>query len=170
MGLQRMLGYEVPDRNAFHRATGRIMSTRAGAWLGYHTVPSLDRLTVRLTGGAGTISEWFAGVPPLWLTSIGARSGQPQETPLYGIPVREHLALIGTGFGQKPTPAWAHNLNANPRATVRFRHSEAEVNARHADSEEEEHVWETGSSIYSGFREYRRRLERNVHIFVLEPA
>lgn len=170
MGLQHELGYAIPDRNTLHRATARIMSTRPGAWLGYHTVPSLDRLTSRMTGGSSTLSQWFAGVPPIWLTSIGARSGQPRRTPLYGIPILEHLALIGTGFGQKPTPAWAHNLNANPRATVRFRDREAEVDARHADGGEQERVWEQGSSIYPGFSEYRRRLQRDVYIFVLEPA
>jgi deazaflavin-dependent oxidoreductase (nitroreductase family) len=170
MGLQQQLGYAIPDRNILHRATARLMSTRPGAWLGYHTVPALDRLTLRLTDGSSTISQWFAGVPPIWLTSIGARSGQPRETPLYGIPVREHIALIGTGFGQKPTPAWAHNLNKNPRAAVRFGDREAEVDARHADREEEDLVWETGRSIYSGFREYRRRLERDVYIYVLEPT
>jgi deazaflavin-dependent oxidoreductase (nitroreductase family) len=170
MGLQQQLGYVVPDRNALHRITARLMSSRPGAWLGYHTVPALDRLTLRLTDGASTISQWFAGVPPIWLTSVGARSGQPRKTPLYGIPIQEQLALIGTGFGQRPTPAWAHNLSANPRAAVSFRDREVEVEARHAGREETDQVWETGSSIYPGFREYRRRLERSVYIFVLEPA
>ncbi len=170
MGLQQQLGYAVPDRNAWHKTIARVMSTRPGAWLGYHTAPALDRLSLRLTNGSSTVSQWFAGVPPIWLISVGARSGQSRETPLYGIPVREHLALIGTGFGQRPTPAWAHNLNAHPLAAVRFRDREAEVEARHADFEEEDEVWENGSSIYPGFPEYRKRLERRVFVFVLEPA
>ena len=100
MGIAERLDYRLPDRNAFHGMVAAAFGTRPGGWFGYHVAPRLDRASQRLTNGRGTITEWFAGVPPIWLTTTGARTGEERLTPLFGIPFREDIALIGTGFGR----------------------------------------------------------------------
>lgn len=170
MGLQSDLGYVIPAPSRFNRIVTWLSATRIGAWLTYHFLPTIDRIAHSLSGGRGTVTKWFAGVPAIWVKTTGARSGKTRSTPLFGIPIEDDLALIGTGVGQGPTPDWVHNLLSEPTAYVEFRGRTIRVTAREATSSEEEHVWGKGADIYPGFLEYRKRLERRVRIFVLEPA
>jgi deazaflavin-dependent oxidoreductase (nitroreductase family) len=171
MGIAERLDYRLPDRNAFHGMVAAAFGTRPGGWFGYHVAPRLDRASQRLTNGRGTITEWFAGVPPIWLTTTGARTGEERLTPLFGIPFREDIALIGTGFGRAPTPAWVYNLEADPAATVAFRDNSAAVHARPTSGSERDHIWKSGAGVYPGFTKYRQRVShRDVRVFVLEPA
>lgn len=90
--------------------------------------------------------------------------------PLLGIPVGGDLALIGTSFGQKETPAWVHNLEANPEATVSHRNRTVEVTARAATSTEAESIWETAIEVYPGYGSYPDwASHREIRVFVLEP-
>lgn len=171
MSLVAHLGYELPERNLFHGAVAAAFGTRAGGWLGYRIASPLDRAVSRLTGGKSSVTEWFSGVPPIWLTSIGAQSGRERRTPLFGIPFEADLALIGTGFGQSPTPAWVYNLEANPQAAVEFRDRSADVLARPTNMDEASVVWDAGNMIYPGFARYRERVRhRDVRLFILERA
>ena len=171
MGIAERLDYRLPDRNWLHGMVAAAFGTRPGAWIGYHVAPRVDRATRRATKGGATLTEWFAGVPPIWLTTTGARTGLERQTPLFGIPVDEDLALIGTGFGRTPTPAWVHNLEANPEALVTFRDRSAVAQARVTSGSESDRIWEHGTEVYPGFTKYRQRVShRDVRVFVLEPA
>lgn len=171
MGLSRDLSYELPERNWFHAVVVALVGTQIGGWLGYHMAPPMDRFVVKMTRGKGTITQWFAGVPPIWVATTGARSGKTRITPLLGIPVDDNLALIGTGFGQSPTPAWVYNLEMNPGAEVTFRGRTVSVSARAATADEEDRAWRTGERIYPGFPRYRNRLtDRTIRVFILEPS
>ena len=169
MGLAADLDYHPPPRNRIHSTLAWMMSTRLGAWLAYHLAAPLDRVILGLSGGRTTISEWFAGVPPIWVTAKGARSGIDRTTPLFGIPYGNDLALIGTGVGQAPTPAWVHNLTANPECSVRLDGHMVDAYARLARVEESDAIWERGAELYPGFPKYRARLTREVKLFVLTP-
>ena len=171
MSLAAELGYGLTPRAGLRRAVASLFSTRLGAWLGYHVVPPVDRLARRVTGGRGTVTGWFAGLDPLWLTSVGARSGQQRSTPLFGIPVGDDVALIGTGFGQNPTPAWVYNLEADPQASVTYEGKSVRVKARPATPDEESEAWVAGRDIYPGFAAYQRRVtNREIRVFVLDPV
>ena len=167
MGLAEALDYHPKPRSRLHSALAWVMSTRPGAWIAYHAAAPLDRLIYKISGGRTTISEWFAGVPPIWLSATGARSGRVRTTPLLGIPFRGDLGLIGTGAGQGPTPAWVHNLSANPDCTVSLNGHRIDAVARLAKSEECDEIWERGAELYPGFPKYRARLTREVKLFVL---
>lgn len=170
MGLQADLGYEERSANPLQRLLTAITSTRPGSWLTYHLAAPLDKLVHWLSGGRTTVTRWFAGVEPVFVTTTGGRSGHRRTTPLFGIPIGEDLALIGTGVGQAPTPAWVHNLRSNPEATVEYDGVELDVVARLARPEEELAAWEEAPKVYAGFPEYRRRLDREVSVFILEPV
>ena len=169
MGIASDLSYELPERNWFHGVVVALVGTKVGGWLGYHLVPPMDRAVIKMTNGNGTITQWFSGVAPIWVATIGANSGQKRSTPLFGIPIDDNLALIGTGFGQAPTPAWVYNLEANPVAEVTFKGRKVGVAARPASPDEEDRAWDSGARIYPGFPRYRSRLiERTVRVFILE--
>ena len=171
MGLATDLGYQHGQRNGFHRGIAWSFATRPGAWLGKWLVPYADKVVVRLTGGKATASDWLAALPPLWVTTIGAKSGQQRRHALYGIPIHHDLALIGSNFGQEKNPAWVYNLQANPEATVEYQGNSVRARARPATKVEQSEIWETASQIYLGYPKYRDRAShRTIQVFVLEPV
>ncbi|MGZ4681880.1 MAG: nitroreductase family deazaflavin-dependent oxidoreductase, partial [Acidimicrobiales bacterium] len=98
-------------------------------------------------------------------------SGQPRTTPLIAVPIGDSLALIGTNFGQVPTPGWVFNLEADPSVRVRYRDVEIEASVRPATDDERAELWKTASTVYPGYDKYQERITgRDIRIFVLEPA
>ncbi len=129
----------------------------------------MDRAVLRMTGGNATVTSWLTGIPPLWLTTIGARSGHVRTLPLFGIPIADDLALLGTSFGQEATPSWVYNLEANPTATVSYRGVRIDALARPALTDEESFIWGRAASVYPGYAKYALWApHRQIRVFVLE--
>jgi deazaflavin-dependent oxidoreductase (nitroreductase family) len=172
MGLAADLSYEFPRANWFQRAVKAFAGTRPGAWLFSKVLRHLDDLAQKLTRGRTTMPELLAGLPVLDVTTTGRKSGQPRTSHLISIPIDDTLALIGTNFGQPATPAWVLNLEAEPRATVRYRDRTVSVTARPASEAEFAQVLAGSGPIYPGYRKYQQRIgdSRRLRIFVLEPA
>ena len=131
----------------------------------------MDRWLLRTSGGRTTFAGLMAAMPVITLTTTGARSGLPRSSPLVGVPMEGSLAVLGTNYGQKASPAWTFNLSANPMATVTYRNSTAPVRARAATENEYEHAFERAAGIYAGYTDYRARVsERPIRVFVLDHA
>ncbi len=125
----------------------------------------------RLTGDRTSASELLAGLPVVRITTTGRRSGQPREAPLIAVPIGDDLALLGTNFGGRSTPAWVHNLLAEPRARVAYRDRAVDVVARPATDDEFAQVFATSGGIYGGYEKYRERVTgREIKVFVLTEA
>ncbi|MEC9449271.1 MAG: nitroreductase/quinone reductase family protein, partial [Actinomycetota bacterium] len=83
--------------------------------------------------------------------------------------VGEDLAVIGSNYGQKNTPGWVYNLEADPSATVGYRDRSVEVVARRATEAETDQVFDLARGVYPGFAKYRMRADhRVIRVFVLE--
>jgi len=146
-------------------------STTVGAWFFAKTLTPLDRICHRLTGGRTSMPQLLAGLPVLFVTTTGAKTRQPRQSPLIAVPTGDTLALVGTNFGQVSTPGWVFNLEADPRLAVRYRQLDMELVARPATESEQAEVWAAASTVYPGYRQYQARITgRQVRIFVLEPA
>lgn len=170
MGLADQLGYQHASPGAIRRLVQASGSSRPGAWFFSKTLHHLDRGVASLTGQRTTASEVLAGLPVLYLTTTGAKSGAERVTPLLGIPVAEDLAVLGTGFGQAPTPGWVYNLRAKPLGTVSYRDRTVPITARPGDSTETDSIWTTARTLYPGYAKYpERATHREISVFVLEP-
>jgi deazaflavin-dependent oxidoreductase (nitroreductase family) len=172
MGLAGDLGYSHRTGNPLHRAVRLLAGTRPGAWCLSHTLRHLDDVIARLSRGRYSGPGLLTGLAVLDLTTTGRRSGLRRTSHLIATPYHGQLALIGTNFGQEGTPAWALNLEAHPRATVRYRDLTREVVARPASDAEAEEVFALAATFYVGYRHYRRRVgdRRRIRVFVLEPV
>lgn len=171
MGLAAELSYVHTEPNGLQRLVQAFASTRPGAWVFARTLRHVDDLVGRLTRGRHSAPGILAGLPVLDLTTIGRKSGVRRTTHLISIPVGDTLALLGTNFGQGSTPAWVLNLEADPRASVRYRGTERAVLARPAEEAERAAVTARAAGIYGGYLKYQERITtRRVRIFVLEPA
>ncbi len=120
-------------------------------------------------GETSTATTWLLGIPTLWLTTRGARSGQLRQVPLFGIPIDDDLALLGTRFGYEATPAWVFNIEADPEVDVAYRGRSVPATARAAGPEEESRIWDRAGQIYPGYLLYADRApHRQIRVFVIE--
>ena len=170
MGVLDELGYVLKPANAAQRLTQRIAASGPGAWLFQRTLYPVDKVLYARTDGRLTVPGLMAGLPVIMLTTTGAKSGEPRSMPLVGIPLGDDIAVIGSNYGQRRTPGWVYNLEADPTATVSYRDRAVEVTARAASDAETDEAFEIAMSFYPGYGKYRARAShRTIRVFVLEP-
>lgn len=154
---------------ALHRAMRRLGSTAPVAWLFARVLHRVDGAVYRLSGGRRTFAAAASGIPVVMLTTTGARSGAARTTPVLGVDDGDALIVIASNFGQARHPAWAHNLRRHPRASVEAGGVVREVRARELAGDERERAFGLGLTVYPGYAAYRRRAERTIPVFRLEP-
>lgn len=157
--------------NLAQRTVKRIASFAPVAWLLARTLRHLDRAVTRISGGRTTATSLLTGLPVIYLTTTGVRSGQPRTTPLICSVDGDRLILFATNFGGQKNPAWSYNLRANPIATVTYQGRSARYRSREATPGERERYWRLADAIYAGYAAYRERAaHREIPVFVLEPT
>ena len=160
---------ERPARSWFERLMEGFVSTRLGAWLAINVANPIDRRLLKLTRGrVGT----YLGQPVGLLGTVGARSGEPRETPLLYLDDGERVVLVASSGGAKRHPAWFHNLKANPRCTFLRRggHTGRYV-AREAEGPERDELWARVNDVYRGYDTYQERTAgRRIPVMVLDPT
>ena len=134
----------------------------------------LDRQLVRWTGHS-LVNLLFAratGVeynPPLLLTSTGARTGQPRRAVLPYFPAGDAIAIVGSRGGMPSDPHWAHNLRANPDATVHLARRRRKVRAQLTSGEERAALWKPITEQAPVYLTYEQRAagHREIPVFLL---
>src|SRR2546427_9649557 len=78
-----------------------------------------DMLIAEMRANNGAVTQGpLAGHPLLIMTSIGARTGQPRRAILTWSRDGNDYVVAGTAGGSPTTPAWVHNVAANPSVTI----------------------------------------------------
>ena len=114
--------------------------------------------------------EAFPADNLILLHHTGARSGQERVTPLAYQPVDGGYAIFASKAGAPDNPAWYHNLQANPKATIEVDTETIPVTARVTDAEEREPIWTRQKELQPGFAEYEQKTSRQIPVIILEPA
>jgi deazaflavin-dependent oxidoreductase (nitroreductase family) len=117
----------------------------------------------------GKVGGPFEGAPLLLLTTTGARSGQPRTTPVMYLPHGEQMVIFASKAGAPTNPAWYHNLMADPSATVEVGTSTVEVEARVAEGEERDRLYEQQARMRPQFADYAQKTTRRIPVVVLQP-
>jgi deazaflavin-dependent oxidoreductase (nitroreductase family) len=168
MGLWEDLDCGDVDTNLVHRGIARVVATRAGARVASRALPPIDSAVRRLSRGRTTATEALAALPTITLVTTGARTGRPRHTHLLAIPHGGEIAVIGSNYGQAPTPGWVHNLRANPEVEIEHAGLVASVVARPLVDAEADQVWARGRSMYAGYAFYRERAaHREITVWLL---
>lgn len=148
-----------------------FVGTPVGARVLQPTLHHVDRWLFRLSGGRVTLASLLAGLPIVLLTTTGHRSGRPRTTPLLGTPMDAEVAIIGSNFGQADTPAWVHNLEADPTARIAYRDRAVDVVARPATEAEADRAFERAATLFPGYASYRERAaHRRIRVFLLDAT
>lgn len=162
------LGYRSKQPNLVQRAMQQVAASGPGAWVFKRTLHPVDKVMFKATGGRVTVPGLVAGLPVLMVTTMGAKSGKPRTMPLLGIPMDGDVAIIGSNFGQKGTPGWVYNLEAEPSATVAYRGASVEVSARLASEAQADAAFAEAAKVYPGYARYRERAShRTIRVFIL---
>lgn len=131
----------------------------------------MDKTMYASTHGRVTVAGLLGGLPVIILSTTGAKTGKPRSMPLIGFPTGDSLTVLGTNFGQKPTPGWVYNLRANSAASVGYRDRTVDVTARLATGAETDEAFRLAATVYPGYKNYRSRAtNREILAFVLDAA
>jgi deazaflavin-dependent oxidoreductase (nitroreductase family) len=153
------------EHNAWTRFIGWFGGRRWGAWVTRNIYTPVDRWLYRKTNGRRGLSPSKA---TLWLTTTGAKSGQPRGVPVLYLRDPDRFWLMASNYGGKKHPAWSANLLANPFATVTIGRERYRVRARLASDEEKGALWPRLIQVYPAWDEYTKWTDRSFRLFAME--
>ncbi len=151
----------------FGRFVQKLAQRPAFAIVALRIAPHVDRFASRISGGRFVMSQLL--VPVLVLTTTGAKSGLPRESPLATLVDGDAFYVVGSNFGTDKHPAWSGNLLKNPDATVVFRGRRVAVTAHLLNDEEKAEIWPQLLTVWPTYDSYVERSGRNLRVFRLAP-
>ncbi|MFL5677559.1 MAG: nitroreductase family deazaflavin-dependent oxidoreductase, partial [Chloroflexota bacterium] len=122
---------------------------------------------LRAHGGHASTGIWV-GRDVLILTTIGAKSGKPRETPLAYTRDGDRIIVIASKGGAPTDPAWYHNLVANPRVTVEVNGERFDAIATVAEGPERRRLYDQQAAVHPTFRDYEARTDRVIPVVILQ--
>lgn len=117
----------------------------------------------------GQVTGMFAGAPLVVITTKGAKSGQPRETPIvHTRDDRGNVVVIASKGGAPTNPDWYHNLVANPAVKVELPDEVYDARARVATGEERRKLYDAQAAVMPNFAQYEKATTREIPVVVLE--
>ncbi|WP_431771546.1 nitroreductase family deazaflavin-dependent oxidoreductase [Streptomyces cucumeris] len=123
---------------------------------------------IESSGGADGTT--LRGMPVVVLTTRGAKSGKIRKTPLMRVEHDGHYAIVASLGGAPEHPVWYHNVVADPRVELRDGPVRQDMTAREVTGDEKARWWERAVQAYPDYADYQRKTDRQIPVFVLEPA
>jgi deazaflavin-dependent oxidoreductase (nitroreductase family) len=148
----------------------RLSTTQFGAWIFSHVAHHADRFFMYISGNRMSLSTLLAGIPVVWLTTTGAKSGKTRTLPLMGILDGRRVILIASDFGQSHHPGWYYNLKANPEVRLSYGGKSGIYIAKEAKDEQKQVYWRNALKLFPGYAIYQKRAAgREIPVLVLSP-
>ncbi len=104
------------------------------------------------------------------VSTAGRKTGKAREVTLYAFDDGDRLVIVGSLGGAPKDPAWAGNLRADPRASVRIGAEVREIRAREVDGVERDRLWELVCAEFPLYATFQRRTKRLIPLFLLESV
>ena len=118
----------------------------------------------------GTEGTELRGKPVIILTTMGAKSGKVRKTPLMRVEHKGNYAVVASLGGAPKHPVWYHNIVANPVVELQDGTVRREYKAREVTGGEKAVWWERAVAAWPDYAEYQKKTDRQIPVFVLEPA
>jgi deazaflavin-dependent oxidoreductase (nitroreductase family) len=118
----------------------------------------------------GTEGTTMRGMPVIILTTRGAKSGKIRKTPLMRVEHDGTYAVVASQGGAPKHPVWYHNIVADPRVELQDGPVRQDMSAREATGEERDLWWGRAVEAFPDYADYQLKTERQIPVFVLEPA
>jgi deazaflavin-dependent oxidoreductase (nitroreductase family) len=134
---------------------GSARASQAHAWL------------VRRTGGR--LGGRALGADILVLRTVGRRSGQSRDAPMFFVRHLDGFAVVASNAASTRPPAWWLNLRDHPDAEALVHGRAHQVRARAATEPEVDELWPQLVDLYSGYEHYRAIATRELPVVILQP-
>ena len=126
-----------------------------------------EKIVAEFRANDGKVGGQFANADLLLLHTTGAKSGQPRVSPLAYFRIDGKLIIIGSFAGAPVSPAWVHNLRANPQARVEIGAESFDVAAHELPADERAALFDKVTAVAPGFAEYQAKTSRVIPLFEL---
>ncbi len=110
------------------------------------------------------------GVPVVIVTTRGVKSGKLRKVPLMRVEHDGTYAIVASKGGAPKHPVWYFNLVNDPHVEVRDHEAVHDMLARELDGEERAAWWDRAVSVWPDYANYQQKTDREIPVFVLEPA
>ncbi|MYT15476.1 deazaflavin-dependent oxidoreductase, nitroreductase family [Streptomyces sp. SceaMP-e96] len=110
------------------------------------------------------------GMPVVILTTRGAKSGKIRKSPLMRVEHDGTYAVVASMGGAPRHPVWFHNLVADPRVELQDGPVRRDMTAREVTGTEKALWWGRAVEAWPDYDEYQKKTDRQIPVFVLEPA
>jgi deazaflavin-dependent oxidoreductase (nitroreductase family) len=114
----------------------------------------------------------FQGMDLLYLTTVGARSGEKRQVPVsrYAEPDGSWLVVASSG-GSAGNPGWYHNIAANPDSVwAEVSGTTHRVRVEQLEGEPRERAWAEIVSRAPRYDGYRSKTDRQIPVLRLTPV
>ena len=118
----------------------------------------------------GAEGNTIRGLPIVVVTSRGHRSGKLRKNPVMRVEHEGVYAAVASAGGQPEHPTWFHNLLAEPLVDLQDGPEVRPYRARLVSGDERTVWWERAVAAYPPYADYQTRTDREIPVFVLEPA
>ncbi|EIV93667.1 nitroreductase family deazaflavin-dependent oxidoreductase [Frankia sp. QA3] len=118
----------------------------------------------------GTRGTSLRDLPVIILTTRGAKSGKIRKTPLMRVEHDGVYAVVASVGGAPKHPVWYYNLIGDPHVELQDGPVRRDYVAREVTGDEKAQWWERAVAAYPDYADYQRKTEREIPVFVLEPA
>ena len=118
-------------------------------------------------GNEGKVGGGFNGAPMVLLTTTGAKSGKRATTPLVYLKEGDRVFIFASMGGAPTSPAWYHNLVANPRVSVEIGAESYEADAQVITGDERDRLFAAQVAVMPGFGEYQAKTTRVIPVVEL---
>ena len=118
----------------------------------------------------GKVGGNFEGRPVLLLTTKGAKSGNQHTTPVMYLDESGSRYVFASMAGAPTSPAWYHNLVANPTATIEVGAEKFSAQATVLDRAERDRVYAQQATLYPTFADYEKKTSRVIPVVRLTRA
>lgn len=115
----------------------------------------------------GRVGGPFKGAPMILITHTGAKSGKTYTTPLVYTRDGDRLVIIASKGGAPKSPAWFHNLVANPTVEVEVGTERFTATASVAEGEERQRLFDAQAALMPNFDQYQAATDRVIPVVVL---
>ena len=118
----------------------------------------------------GTTGTTLRGVPIIVITSVGASTGKLRKNPVMRVEHDGVYAAVASRGGAPQHPSWYRNFVEHPLVELQDETSKGDYTAREASGEERELWWGRALEVWPDYAEYQTKTDRQIPVFVLEPA
>ena len=119
----------------------------------------------------GVISSGpMAGSRLLVLTTTGAKTGQSRRVLLFFSKDGADYVIAGTASGSTHDPAWLHNLEAHPTASVEVDGRQFEASATVAEGGERDRLWQQHLQAQPQLAAHAEQAGRPIPMVRLTPS